>query len=386
MLTILYFHQSSEMYGSDKVLLSLVQGLDRSKYKPIVILPSDGPLMEALREDNIECHATPLLLAGRKLFTFKGVFKLLINFYKTNRNIAKLVKGKKIDIVHSNTIAVLSGFMWAVLNKKKHVWHVHEIVEEPIFISKLFSWLIYYFSDSVICNSHATESHLYKHKEKLVHKTTVVWNGIDTSVFKPINNKQDTFGKYNLDCNKTNVLLMGRINRWKGQKLLVHAAAEINKRCSNNLHYIFVGSPPNEQENYLTDLVREITELDLLNQVSIIPFTEDIWSIWSICDIAVVPSTEPEPFGMVAIEAMLAKKPVIAANHGGLKEIVINNITGLLFSPGSTVDLADSIIKLYDKSELQYSMGIAGREVVENNFSTNSYVTGVTNIYEKLSS
>jgi len=62
--------------------------------------------------------------------------------------------------------------------------------------------------------------------------------------------------------------------------------------------------------------------------VSIIPFQKEISKFWQSIDIAVVPSIEPEPFGLVAVEAMLANKPVIASNHGGLTEIIINNYNG----------------------------------------------------------
>lgn len=72
---------------------------------------------------------------------------------------------------------------------------------------------------------------------------------------------------------------------------------------------------------------------------------------------AVVPSTEPEPFGMVAIEAMLASKPVVAANHSGLTEIVIHNETGFLVELNNIIALKEALEKLINNPELRISFG-----------------------------
>ena len=74
MKTIIFIHQSAELYGSDKTLLLLLKNLDKSKYKPIVILPFDGPLKDALEIEKIEVVIAPVLKLYRKLFTPKNIF------------------------------------------------------------------------------------------------------------------------------------------------------------------------------------------------------------------------------------------------------------------------------------------------------------------------
>ena len=109
MKKILYLHTGAEMYGADIILLTLLIGLDKSKYKPIVVLPSDGPLVEELKKNNIEVHIEEYPVLRRQYFTLKGIVKYIINYVESCKKIGRIVEKEKIDIVHVNTIAVLEG-------------------------------------------------------------------------------------------------------------------------------------------------------------------------------------------------------------------------------------------------------------------------------------
>lgn len=113
-------------------------------------------------------------------------------------------------------------------------------------------------------------------------------------------------------------------------------------------------------------------------------FRNDIWVVWDTCDIAVVPSTEPEPFGLVALEAMAAKKPVIAANCGGLKEIVIDQETGVLFEPRNSYALADAIEDLINNKEKRHRLGNNGFNRLNEKFSLSNYIFSIESIYKLL--
>ena len=116
----------------------------------------------------------------------------------------------------------------------------------------------------------------------------------------------------------------------------------------------------------------------------IIPFQNEIHKIWQAIDIAVVPSTEPEPFGMVAIEAMLAHKPIVASNHGGLTEIIENNATGFLVTPNSVQDLVIALEKLIQNELLRKEMGEKGYLRVTTAFSVEQYVDSFEKFFEKI--
>ena len=101
-------------------------------------------------------------------------------------------------------------------------------------------------------------------------------------------------------------------------------------------------------------------------------------------DAVVVPSTEPESFGLVATESMLSKKPVIASKLGGLQEIIIHEETGYLFEAGNSADLCEQLEKIIENPYLGISLGEKGQERVKKCFSTQKYVGGMKSVYDSI--
>lgn len=384
MKTILYVHPSTGLYGADKALLWLVAGLDKTRFKPVVLLSGEGPLCSALREAGVETRVARLTILGRALLNPVGIALLPLNLLSSMRSMDKALKGVKVNLVHSNTLAVLSGALWAWLKKVPHLWHVHEIIEHPMVVKRLFPWLVKIFSNRVITNSNATRDWLVDTEPQLAGKTSCIWNGIERNTLfdeEAVKNLREQLG---LGIGDILVTLVGRINRWKGQRLLVDAAELLWQRGQRNIHFLMVGSPPNGQEHFRDDLLEHISKSSAKNNIKVMDFRDDIWTVWDASDIAVVPSTEPEPFGLVAIEAMASGKPVIAAAHGGLKEIVVDEETGFLFKPGDAAALAESIAKLSSDSSLRNDMGKRGKIRQKDFFSLQSFISAFEAAYENM--
>ena len=379
MISILFIHQSAELYGSDKTMLLLLKQLDKTKFYPVVVLPNEGILKDELEKENISVVIAPVLKLYRKMFTPKNIFNFLKDIKKGISILDKLNEKHHFDIVYSNTLAVLLGMVFAKKRKIKHLWHVHEIIVSPKIIAAIFPKLVMRNADLVICNSTATQNNLTQRTPKLASKSIVIHNGIDFTT--AINPDKIDFGFASSDVIIT---LVGRISSWKGQQLLLSAFFTLSKK-HNNIKLVFLGSAPPNQEYFETNLTNKIAEYKLQDKVVIFPFQKDIAKFWNSIDIAVVPSTEPEPFGMVAIEAMMAKKPVIASNHGGLTEIVIDNETGYLVQPNNKIALAEAISKLVDDSELRNQFGEKGFERVVQEFSLEKYVQQFEAAFLKLS-
>jgi len=108
--------------------------------------------------------------------------------------------------------------------------------------------------------------------------------------------------------------------------------------------------------------------------VHFVAFRADIYPVWRASDIAVVPSIEPEPFGLVAIEAMACGVPVVAAAHGGLLDIVEHEVSGLLFTPRDVDALAHSLLRLAGDAALRQRLGAAGKLRQAAQFSIQSQV------------
>jgi glycosyltransferase involved in cell wall biosynthesis len=366
---ILFINQSSELYGSDRTFLLLLHHLDRNSFFPVVILPNEGPLKIELEKLNIEVVIAPVLKLYRDMFRFKNILQFCKDFFSALSILKKLNKKYDFDIVYSNTFAVLIGALFSKKSKIKHIWHVHEIIEHPSIIAWFFPKMAYYFSNLIICNSEATKRNCVQREPRIEKKCMVIYNGVP-HLNTMSNSKKTDFG---FDENDMIITLVGRISRLKGHVFLLKSFKELVAVYSN-LKLLFVGSPVPGQEFYLEDVLNYIKDNKLENSVKILPFSFSLDAIWNCTDIAVMPSTEKESFGLVAAEAMLAKKPVIATNHGGLKEIIQNNSTGFLVEPNSVSELSEAITALINNSELRKQMGEKGHDRIITNFSEKSYI------------
>jgi glycosyltransferase involved in cell wall biosynthesis len=384
MKNILFVHQSADMYGSDKVMFSLVQGIDKAEFHPIVMLPERGPLLDALNAAGITSYALPIVNIGRSMLNTKGIISIPFRLRRSMKQMDLVLKDTKIDIVHSNTLAVLSGALWAWMNNIPHVWHVHEIVTQPAMIGRLFPFLLRLFSAKIVCNSNATRQWILGSQPSLDKRSLVIWNGVvptDTVDVQAVYNLRRQLGIKDDDIL---VALVGRINRLKGQGLLVQAAELLWDRGMRNIHYLIVGSSPRNQKHFQERFLSQVEVSKAGSRITVMDFQDDVRTIWHASDIAVVPSTEPEGFGMVAIEAMAARKPVVAAAHGGLTEIVVDRETGLLIEPGNPHALADAVRALALDKEKREIFGSAGLKRLNDKFTLKKYISSFESVYRSL--
>tara|TARA_R110002051_G_scaffold258990_1_gene318327 strand:+ start:5635 stop:6795 length:1161 start_codon:yes stop_codon:yes gene_type:complete len=383
MKNILFIHQSADLYGSDKTLLYLVESI-KNEFNPIVVVPEVGPLTEELKKINVEVLIIPVIKVSRQLLTSLEFFTIPYQIFNAVKILKKKLNNRKIDIIHSNTIAVFLGAFYSKIYKIKHVWHVHEIIQHPKIVANSYPFLVNIFADFVIFNSLASAEQLYKGKPKLKEKSKIIYNGLDRNVsFSSIEEKTESRKKIFQSIDESSILLglVGRINRHKGQHLLLNVFGQLKKEGIDNIYLLFLGSTIKTQTFFLDVLQNEIKKKQLENVVTIVDFQKEIWKYYDAMDIVLVPTIDPEPFGLVAVEGMLSKKPVIAANHGGLKEIVIHHKTGLLFEPNSALDLKKSILEIIQNKKLIELFGSEGEERAKNKFSLQEYVNNFKAFY-----
>lgn len=384
-MNVLLVHQSAELYGSDRVLLNIASELrNAGAFYPIVVLPNEGPLAAELRKVNVEYIVRPVGKLSRSAGTLRGIVKLLIDSVRALLAIRRVIKERHIALVHSNTIAVLGGALAAYWTRTPHVWHVHEIVTHPHFVSEALPRMVCALTDRVICISRMSAEWLVERSPQLAAKVDVIWNGMVRST--SINSEQVAHYRRALwPKHEDGVLIacVGRFNRWKGQEVLVDAIEELWRQGERRVRVLFVGSAPPDEPERLIELEQKIAAAKCAECIALHPFTSDIWPVWEASDIAVVPSTEPEPFGLVAIEAMAAGKPVVGTAHGGLLDIVEDGVTGVLVRPRDAVDLAAALRGLIDDEVVRRSMGAAGRRRQEELFSLSQQVEAIKSCYAR---
>ncbi len=184
----------------------------------------------------------------------------------------------------------------------------------------------------------------------------------------------DPFYPANISGNKKIVLPKGKIilsaarldstERYKNIDLVIKAMPEILKRIPD-AYYVIVGEGSDRfRLELLAKKVGVRDNIIFAGYVSdkVLPF------YYEACDVFVLPS-EKEGFGIVFLEAMYFAKPCIGANKGGIPEVIEDNITGFLIKPNDQISLAETVIKLLKDDNLRSSMGKAGKERLEKEFS-----------------
>lgn len=379
MKNILYLHAGAEMYGADKILLELVTGLDKSKFHPIVVLPNDGILKDKLIENGIETYVVHYPILRRKYFNLKGIINYGLSYFGKSNEIVKLLKNKKIDIIHANTTAVLEGIYLKKKLKCKLIWHVHEIILKPAIINKTISYLIGRYADKCVAVSKAVKKHLIDSKFVDEDKVEVIYNGVDTERFNPNVENKYLYKEWNIPDEAIKVGMIGRVNAWKGQNDFLDAAEGLLKKYSN-LYIFIVGSAFAGEEWRVDELKKKIADSQNKDRIIFSEFRTDTPEIHSFFDVLVLPSTNPDPLPTVVLEAMGCGTPIVGYNHGGVTEMVINGETGLLAEVKNSKDLRR---KIQQALESDYKlMGQKARDRAVKNFSEYSFINNFSKVYD----
>ena len=196
-------------------------------------------------------------------------------------------------------------------------------------------------------------------------KIKVIYNGIDINFVKP--------KKLNIKSKQIKIGYFGKIQERKGLHLLVEALNDIKfKNIVLNIY-------GDGDETYKKKLILKNTQKKfVLNFNKPVP---DITKYLSLTDILVLPSIKFESFGMVLIEAMRQKVPVICSESGGMKEIVKNNINGLIFKNNNIYDLKKKLLILINSNNKRKEFGKKGYLTFKNKFTSKIFIKK----YEKLS-
>jgi glycosyltransferase involved in cell wall biosynthesis len=380
---ILFVHGSDEMYGSDLILLTIVRELTSEGWNVRVVLPNDidyrGELTAALTALGVPVDHMKLAVLRRKYFSIAGALRLVATLLTSTLELARMIRREKIDVVHTHTISVLSGAAAARLTRKPHVWHVSEIVTRPRLLGKALTRLVPPLSTRIVAISSAVRDFVADGRQAVRGRIDLIPNAIDPSPFG--SGTQRTLLRSELGLGDRIVIgMVGRVGLWKGQEVLIDAG-RIVVDTHRDVRFLLVGGVHDNQQRHFTTLRSQIETSGLTNHVVVSDFRRDIADVLDAIDIFVQPSVQPEPFGMTVLEAMSARLPVIASNHGGPAEIVIDGLTGFLTPPGDARALAERINELIDSPDLRREMGREGRRRVETEYALPQFHAAYRDLY-----
>jgi glycosyltransferase involved in cell wall biosynthesis len=382
MKNILYLHAGAELYGADIVLLQLLKNIDKKSFKPYIVLPCDGPLVKKLKENNIEVEIVEYPILRRKFFTPIGILRYFKDYIKYSRKIKRIASEKNIDIIHTNTTAVLEGIYIKKKLKIPQVWHIHEIILRPKVIHKFISFLVAKYADEVVTVSQAVREHL-KSTGYFKKDIKVIYNGVDNNIFNPNNEKEYIKKEFNIPDDSIIVGMIGRVNAWKGQADFLKAMDIVLKKNSH-VYAMMVGGVFEGEEWRKDELEKQIKTMENKDRVIFSDYRSDSKNIHSLYDIFVLPSTNPDPLPTVVLEAMASGTPIVGYRHGGVCEMVKENYNGFLSKVGDINELAAKIEYLVNDESKRKEFQNNSLNRQKLNFSLENYISKFDELYQKL--
>lgn len=388
--TLLYVHASDELYGADVILLQLLDQLPRAAWRPLVVIPTDvayeGRLTEELAQRGIDVVHYPTAILRRKYFTPVGLLRYFWRLILSTLFLARLIRREQVCLVHSNTTAVIPGALAARLTRTPHIWHIHEIITRPRFLWKTTAWLIPRLSAQVVAVSTPTRDHLCAGSRLNQQRAVVIHNGIDVQRFTDQADAAQAIRQaWGVPTDAVLVGMVGRFSHWKGQAHFLQAAA-LAAQAHPTAWFALVGGVFPGQEGLVTEVKQLARSLGLADRVIFSDFRTDIPAVLTAYDIFVLPSTEPDPFPTVVLEAMAAACPVVANAHGGSLEMVQDQETGYLVHPTDTAAMAAAISRLAADGECRQRLGAAGQARLRQRYSLEAFTAKWLALYAELAS
>jgi glycosyltransferase involved in cell wall biosynthesis len=347
---IIFLEQYCRISGGQKVLLEIIEGLDKNRYQAMVVLPARGQLSELLQIKAVPYKVLPL---GFYSLGYKNFFDL-INYCARLPALfflfVLIVKREKPDLVYANGART---FTWATivchLMKIPLIWHLHSIFDKG-FLRIILNFLGRF---SVVERIIAVSQSAAFGFLNLGDKVKVVYNGVNTNKFLPDsrNKKSD---------HSLLISSLGILVKWKNQEDLVRAAYILSNQGKTNLRFRIIGGPLYNSKkgcSYSLKLKKMVEDFGLEEVVELTGHRDNISSLLQQSDIVAITSKEPDPCPLVLLEAMASEVAVVASDKGGPAEIINQGEDGLLYQAGNYRQLANKIAYLCENENIR--LGIA---------------------------
>lgn len=386
-ITVLFSNVGADLYGADYVLLCLIRSLDPKKFRSIVIVPYDGPLVAELQNAGAIVIVRELPVLRRSVFSPFGILRFVWQIFASLIFLLRLARRESVTIFHTNTASIWTPGMAAYLLRKPHIWQIMELVESPKIVRVVMSKMTGIFSSRVFCISDAVRLHFLADNQGRENKFQTLYHGVDLHQYDPDTanslTPRQTLG---IPEDALVILYAGRFSLWKGQDIFAEAARIL---CMNGitekyrLHFIFIGSCFPGYEQCKIDLVAQLQSLPEPVRTHLLGFQRNLPDWMAASDVFVLPSKSPEPNATVLIGAMAMGLPCIGTNIGGTVETIVDGETGLLVSPNDPHQLATAIAALAENECTRRTMGTAGRVRARTIFSMDRYCRTIASSYEQ---
>lgn len=358
--------------GVERGTLEIAEALTARGWGAMVA-SDGGALASTLAKYSAKHFAMPL--------TSKNPFTMWHNALGLN----KLIKDQKIELIHARSRApawsARMAARWAGVPFIT-TFHGHYSTNLPF---KKFYNSIMTKGERVIAISEFTAQHIsetYGIDNSIIR---VIPRGVDLRFFNPEQATRERvmvlLNQWKLPEDKPVLLMPARFTDWKGHEILVDALAMLP-------HRDFICLMLGEQErhsDYRRRVEKRVIARDLGGYVRFMEPVRDMTSAYTIAHTVICPSVRPEAFGRVPAEAGAMERPVIAFNHGGVRETILPGKSGWLVEPFTAEALSKAIweaLKLTDAERAV--MGAAGRRHIAENYTTDNMCRLTLELYDEV--
>ena len=344
------------------------------------IATSSGELLKFIKKNKVKVFKLPVHSKNPLIIILNVI---IMSF---------LILFKKINIVHARSRApAWSCYLACLITNRIFVTTFHGTYNYKSKFKKFYNSIMLR-SKLTIAGSNFIFGHIndnyseYLNKHK---KLRVIFRGINVDYFNSKNIsilKQEKLKKeWSLDSNKFIILMPGRLTYWKGQEKFIEALNILIEDYNfTNFHAVLLGSDQGRKV-YSKKLFSLVERYSLSKKISFIKHCSEMPLAYSLADVVVSASIEPEAFGRIAVESQSMSKPIIASDIGGSKETVLNKKTGFLYKYDDPRELAktlNTVIQL-NQEELKL-MGNEGRKNVAKKFDVELMCESNLREYKKL--
>jgi glycosyltransferase involved in cell wall biosynthesis len=264
-----------------------------------------------------------------------------------------LIRQEKVSIVHARSRAPAFSALWAAhATGTPFVATYHGVYKAKSGLKRWYN-AVMTRGDLVIANSDYTRDHVLAEHHVDPAKLTTIPRGVDFDRFNPsfvsdqrIQTLRDAWGVQANDP-RVKVLLAGRLTRIKGHLTIIEAMRRLAAEGRRDLLVLFAGDDQG-RSGYNEELQQAIAAAGLQEAVRIVGHCDDMPAAYLLADLAILPTTVPESFGRAAVEPQAMCRPVIASNHGGVTETVLDGMTGWLVPPGEPEAWAAALARAAD--------------------------------------
>jgi glycosyltransferase involved in cell wall biosynthesis len=326
---------------------------------------------------------------GGKLIRLPLASKNPITLMQNVRRLADIIRSEKVDIVHARSRAPAWSAKWACDRTGAHfVTTYHGTYSSGSGLKRAYNSVMAKGA-CVIANSQFIADHVATEHPFAAPRIRVIPRGVDLVRFDPdavpVERVDALMRDWQADPDRKRILLPGRLTGWKGQREAIEAMGLIKRHDYVPMPQLLLAGDDQGRSDYVAELEDLMDREGVTEDVCLVGHCADMPAALLLSDLVLTPSNRPEAFGRTAAEAGAMGRPVIAADHGGAREVVLHSETGWRVQPGDAKSLAAAIegALSLDAASLA-ALGAAAREHVKREFSTARLQASTLRVYHEV--